>query len=203
MSAPEKVLLQTCCAPCLTQCLFVLAGIEPWENALSRPGDFRVSVFYDNPNIHPVGEYLKRKAEVRKFLEKVSRTITTGWVEDASESRRVKWDEGARPLKDEPEKGKRCVYCYEFRLEEAFRTARDNGFDLVATTLTLSPLKNTKEINRIGKELSRKYGIGYLETDFKKNDGFRKSIALCEKYGIYRQNYCGCVYSLNKKNQKI
>lgn len=197
MSKPEKTLLHTCCAPCLTQCLAVLSGRDKWENALSRPGNFEISVFYDNPNIYPESEYHKRKDEVRKFLNEVSGVMPAGWTEDNTEERRAEWDKGARPMKDEPEKGKRCVYCYAFRLEETFRAAKEKGFAVVATTLTLSPLKNTKEINRIGRELSVKYGVEYLETDFKKNDGFRKSIALCERYGIYRQNYCGCVYSLN------
>ena len=196
---PEKLLLHTCCAPCLTQCLSVLAGQDEWKNALARFGDFQTSVFYDNPNIYPESEYDKRKGEVRSFLDKFRKIAETGWIEDRSAERRAEWDRGARPLRDEPEKGKRCAYCYAFRLEETFRTAKEKGFDIVATTLTLSPLKNTKEINRIGKELSVKYGVEYLQSDFKKNDGFRKSIALCAQYGIYRQNYCGCEFSLARK----
>ncbi len=193
-----RLLLQTCCAPCLTQCALVLAGREPWERALTEAPDFSVTVFFDNPNIDPPEEYDRRRGEVVKFLEAVSGEAPMNLLEDRSASRRAGWNEGAFPFRDEPERGKRCSFCYGYRLEETFRAAREGGFDAVATTLTLSPLKNTAEINRIGRELSRQYGIRYVETDFRKNNGFQNSVRLCGRYGIYRQSYCGCAYSRSR-----
>jgi predicted adenine nucleotide alpha hydrolase (AANH) superfamily ATPase len=194
----EKLLLHSCCGPCTTQCLMVLSGKDVWEKALPEAPDFSVTVLFDNPNIGPVEEYDRRKAGVKKLLGIFAASMDIGGIEDRSAERRAEWKKGAEPLRDEPEKGLRCSFCYKFRLEETFRVAKEKEFNAVATTLTLSPLKNTKEINRIGKELSEVYGIRYLETDFKKNDGYKKSIALSNQYGIYRQKTCGCIYSLNK-----
>lgn len=197
---PQKLILHTCCAPCLTQCLFVLNQLDRWENALSEKPDYTISVFYDNPNIFPIEEFDKRQNEVIRFIDKFSLGYKkTFYIENGSPNRRQLWETGAKPFKDEPEKGKRCLFCYEFRLEDTFRKAKDLGFDCVATTLTLSPLKNTKMINETGEKLSQKYGIKYLKTDFKKNNGFQKSIELCKKYMIYRQNYCGCRYSMREE----
>ncbi len=192
----KTLLLHTCCAPCLTQCLNVLVGLDKWAGALIQKPEFDISIFYDNPNISPPEEYNKRKKEVLRLIDIYSinfRQIKI--VDDFSEKRREEWNSYAGQNKNEPERGKRCFFCYEFRLEEAMKTASEQGFDYIATTLTLSPYKDTQKINEIGLNLSKKYKTAYLTSDFKKNNGYRKSIELCRQYGIYRQNYCGCIYS--------
>ncbi len=194
----KRLLLHTCCAPCLTQCLNVMAGLDAWEKALPDKPDYNISVYFDNPNIFPVEEYEKRKREVSRYLGIFSKNnFLIDSVDDDSASRREAWEQFALQYKDEPEKGRRCFFCYEFRLEESFIKAKKLGYDCAATTLTLSPWKDAGKVNEAGRALSKKYGIEYIVSDFKKNNGFKKSVEICEKYGIYRQNYCGCRYSMN------
>jgi predicted adenine nucleotide alpha hydrolase (AANH) superfamily ATPase len=194
----KRLLLHTCCAPCLTQCLNVLTGLDNWEKALPENPIYGISVFFYNPNLFPVEEYDKRKKEVSRYLGIFSKNnFLIETVDDNSASRREAWDQSAVQFKNEPEKGKRCFFCYEFRLEETFIKAKELNYDCVATTLTLSPWKDADKVNEAGMALSKKYGLEYIFSDFKKNNGFKKSADLCEKYGIYRQNYCGCRYSLN------
>ncbi len=193
----KKLLLHTCCAPCLTQCIRVLAGIDSWKNAISQKEDYVITILFDNPNIYPAEEYIKRKAEVKKFLEIFSKTFfPVEMIEDQSEKRRDGFLEFARKHPFEKEKGIRCTLCYEYRLRETFEKARKGGFDIVATTLTLSPLKDEKKVNEIGNNLSSIFKVEYLKSNFKKNEGFKKSIDLCKEYGIYRQKYCGCAFSV-------
>jgi epoxyqueuosine reductase len=193
---PRKLLLHTCCAPCLSQCLSVLSGRDGWKNALQAAPDFSVTVFYDNPNIFPAGEFSKRKDEVMKLLDIYSKDLDVDILKDDSEQRRAGWETLTEKYPDEPEKGVRCALCYEFRLAETFRKAGELKFDAVATTLTLSPLKHTVKINEIGSGLSEGSGLSYIKSDFKKNDGFKKSIELSGQFHLYRQNYCGCRYSI-------
>jgi predicted adenine nucleotide alpha hydrolase (AANH) superfamily ATPase len=193
----KKLLLHTCCAPCLTQCLSVLTGADSWNQILPHQPGFSITLLFDNPNIYPEEEFKRRKGAVLKLVkiyQEQENSIEI--IADSSEERRIYWNKIAAPLKDEPEKGKRCAFCYEMRLEETFKKAKELEFDTVATTLTLSPWKDAGKINAIGKRLSLQYGVEYLESDFKKNNGFKKSIALSLKCQLYRQNYCGCLYSL-------
>ena len=193
----KRLLLHTCCAPCLSQCLSVLTGADSWQKALQNKPDFDISIYYDNPNIYPVSEFEKRKAEVERLIKhSISAFSSVSIINDSSAERRNEWQKFAEPYKDEPEKGKRCAFCYEFRLTETFRKAEELNYDCVATTLTLSPLKDTDRINEIGESLAKNSGPDYIESDFKKNNGFKKSIELSKKYEIYRQSYCGCKYSL-------
>ncbi len=193
----KKLLLHTCCAPCLTQCLEVLQGRAPWEKILPYQPDFKISVYYYNPNIHPETEYFRRLEEVQKLAKEAGNLdVLTGKYTPEE------WIEQTRGLEDSPEKGPRCKLCYNLRLDETFRVARELGFDTVATTLTLSPLKNTAAVNQSGMTLSTKYNLEYLTSDFKKREGFKKSLELSQRYNLYRQNYCGCIYSLtNTKNR--
>ncbi|MGC8764319.1 MAG: epoxyqueuosine reductase QueH [Brevinematia bacterium] len=195
----KRLLLHTCCAPCLSQSALVLTNQLSYERILDEKPDFEVIVFFDNPNIYSIEEYRKRENEVKKLIsifkkeyDKKLEFIPSDYTE-----RRKIWLELTINYKNEPERGQRCNLCYEFRLEESFRMAKKLNLDLVATTLTLSPLKNTEKINEIGLNLSQKYNIKYLKSDFKKNNGVKNSVEFCKKYGIYRQNFCGCEYSLN------
>ncbi len=192
----KRLLLHACCAPCLSQCLNVLSGSDAWEKVLRKSPDFYVSLYFDNPNIFPGEEYGRRKGELNKIFGIFSGSgIGLSLLEDSSVERRSMWDEAVRNFHDEPEKGRRCELCYSIRLEETFRKAREGLFDAVATSLTLSPWKDAEKINAIGWQLSKNYGTEYIESDFKKNDGYRKSAYICSKFGIYRQNYCGCRFS--------
>ncbi len=194
----RRMLLHTCCAPCLSQCLNVLSGSDSWERILRKRPDFKVSLFFDNPNIYPQEEFGRRRNELKKVFSLFSGSgLGLTLTGDSSESRRGLWRESVKLYHEEPEKGLRCRICYSLRLEETFRKAREGSFDAVATTLTLSPWKDSEKINCIGWELSQKYGLEYIESDFKKNGGYAKSAAICAKSGIYRQNYCGCVFSLS------
>ncbi len=199
----KKLLLHTCCGPCLTQCLSVLSGSDGWEKVLRYRPDYLVTVFFDNPNIYPGPEYEKRKKEAERVVEIFGNPgFPVGSIFDMPDSRRSEWAQAAKGFPDEPEKGARCRLCYRFRLEESFRNALHNGYDSVATTLTLSPWKDADAVNETGMELSKKYGPDYIESDFKKNGGYQKSVEICSKFGIYRQNYCGCIYSLKGRGIK-
>lgn len=196
-SIKEKLLLHSCCAPCLSQCLSVLSGESTWEKAVSEHPDFHVTVLFDNPNINPVTEYEKRKREVERLMNHyIQKGMDADLLEDRSAERREAWEEQAVQWKNEPEKGSRCHFCYAFRLEETFRSAEEKGFTAVASTLTLSPLKDTAKINEIGRKLAIDKGVRYIASDFKKNEGYKKSLLISKELGLYRQNYCGCKYSI-------
>ncbi len=173
-----KLLLHSCCAPCSSACLERLKDF------------FQVTVFYYNPNIDAREEYEKRKAEQIRFLRE------TGWAEvldcdhDAAAFARI-----AQGYETEPERGARCYRCYRLRLEKTAEAAVKNGFFWFATTLTLSPLKNVDWLNEIGAEVGGRYALNYLFSDFKKKNGYLRSIELSKEYGLYRQDFCGCKYS--------
>ncbi len=167
-----------CCAPCST------SVIEELKNT------YEVSAFFYNPNIHPLREQELREKEAFKYCEKIGIPIDSKKTDIKSWFDMVKDNKWARE-KD----GERCSYCYEDRLRMTAKTAKENNYNFFATTLTVSPYKHTTLINAIGNRLGDEYGIVYLESDFKKNDGYKKSVELSNKEGMYRQDYCGCVYS--------
>lgn len=174
-----KLLLHVCCAPCSSHCLEVL---EPY---------FDVTVFFYNPNISPKAEYDKRLFEEQNFVKTAH--PNTKVVEAQYDSQN--FFAIAKGLEDLPEGGERCHRCYELRLKKTAEYAKQNGFDYFTTTLTISPYKNSKVLNEIGGNVAKQYGAKYLFSDFKKENGYLHSIELSHKYNLYRQNYCGCIFS--------
>ncbi len=180
----KKVLLHVCCAPCSTHAI---------ERLLK---EYEVVLFFSNSNIWPREEYDRRLDEARK----IARAYGLRLVEDSYDNER--WRGWIRGLEAEPERGARCPKCFEFNLRRAAEYAKADGFDFFTTTLTISPHKDSKTIFGIGKRLSEECGVGFLEVDFKKQDGFRHSIELSEKHHLYRQNYCGCRFSIRDNGLK-
>ena len=176
MPKDRSLLLHTCCAPCSA---YVLKLLET----------YRVSVFYHNPNIDTEEEYEKRKNECKKYCEKNN----IPFIEIAYKPK--EWQLYIEGLENEPEGGKRCDRCFELRLTKTAEFAKKNGFDLFATTLSISPHKNSTIINGIGNSISAKTGVGFISSDWKENNGYGKSCEISKKEGFYRQNYCGCKYS--------
>lgn len=179
-----SLLLHSCCAPCSTRCIEFLSEY------------FYVTVFYFNPNIYPKEEYFFRKEEQKQFIERFPAKYKVSFIEGDYEPER--FYQVARGLWDAPERGARCVECFRLRLGESAKTAKEKGFEYFATTLTLSPLKNAECVNSVGKEMADRYGALYLPTDFKKENGFLRSCELTEQYGMYRQDYCGCEFSIRR-----
>ena len=175
----KKLLVHVCCAPCATY---------SFEKLIND--GYEITGYFYNPNIHPEPEYNRRLEGLIDFAGiKNYRVITENEPPDL-------WFNLVKGFEQEREGGKRCEICFKMRLEKTALFAKKNGFDGFTTVLTISPHKNTAVINRIGKDLAGKYGITFVEENFKKQDGFKKSCELSDKYGLYRQNYCGCVYSL-------
>lgn len=174
----KKLLVQVCCAPCSSY---------SFEKLIND--GYEVTGYFYNPNIHPELEYKRRLEELIKFagIKKYPLIIE----EDPHEF----WFHRIKGLEKEKEGGKRCEECFKMRLEKTAFYAMQNGFDCFTTVLTISPHKNSSKINQIGKNIAEKYNIAFLEENFKKKDGFKKSIKLSEEYGFYRQSYCGCIYS--------
>ncbi len=172
------LLLHSCCAPCSS---YVLEYLEPY---------FKITVLYYNPNIEPINEYLKRKEEQINFIKNVHPNISILDVQYDNDlySRVVEGLEGER------EGGSRCYKCYKLRIEKTASLA-DDKYEYFGTTLSVSPHKNANFINEIGKELEQKYNSKFLISDFKKNEGYKRSIVLSKEYNLYRQDYCGCKYS--------
>lgn len=175
------LMLHSCCAPCSSYALEYLSDY------------FHINVLYYNPNISSEEEYNLRLNEQRRLIEELPQkypvTLTEGEYDPKV------FYQMAKGLEKCPERGERCLRCYRLRLEECARLAKEQGADYFATTLTLSPLKSAEAINEIGEELADKYGVAYLCTDFKKKNGYKRSIELSREYNLYRQNFCGCVYS--------
>lgn len=179
---PPALLLHSCCAPCSSYVLEYLSGY------------FRITVFYYNPNLYPQDEYDRRSEEQKRLISVMPFKNKVDFIGGACESGR--FFDVVRGLENEKEGGGRCEKCYRLRLEETARLAAGTGFDYFATTLSLSPLKDAAKINGIGEKLSRQYGVSYLSSDFKKKNGYKRSVELSKQYGLYRQNYCGCVFSV-------
>lgn len=175
------LLLHSCCAPCSSYVL----------ECLSK--HFKITIFYYNPNIEPIAEYQKRAAEQKRFLSAFQSTAPIEFIEGP-------YDEDAFQIissgrEEEKEGGARCFLCYELRLRKTAEFAKSNGFDYFTTTLSVSPYKNAQALNEIGARLSEEYNIPYLFSDFKKKNGYHRSIELSKQYQLYRQNFCGCIYS--------
>lgn len=173
----KKLLLHVCCGPCSPYVLQMLRG------------DFQVSGFFYNPNIQPGREYEFRRLEVARLAEKLA------WPVVYAPYDMREWFAAVRGLEHEPERGRRCAVCFRFRLEKAFRHAREHGFDAVASTLSISPYKATAQINEQGLALAREYGIEFLAENFKKRDGWRAAREQAAALGVRHQEYCGCVFS--------
>ena len=191
-----KLLLHACCAPCSSHCLELLAQT------------FDITIYYYNPNIHPQEEYFRRLEELENFLtifpvavnNKIKLVKDDYHVEDFFTATNVQEEV---ELQVEPEKGERCRRCYQFRMTRAWEFAEENQFDYFTTTLSISPHKDSKKIDSIGRQLeklSRDKKLKFLPSDFKKENGFLRSLQLSDEFNLYRQDYCGCIYS--KLNQK-
>ena len=175
------LLLHSCCAPCSS---YVLEYLSEY---------FDITLFFFNPNISPKEEYEKRVKEVERLLEEMPACRDVKFIEGRYDPR--EFLECASGLELEPEGGARCLKCFELRLREAAKKAKEIGLEYVCTTLTISPLKNADNLNRIGEEMAKEYGVKWLVSDFKKKEGYKRSIELSEEYNLFRQNYCGCVFS--------
>ncbi len=179
-----SLLLHTCCAPCSSYCIEYLSQY------------FNITVLYYNPNIYPEEEYIKRKNEQKRLIAEMQTKHPVKLLDCDFESE--KFYEMAKGLETCREGGERCFKCYELRLEKSAIEAQKGNYDYFTTSLTISPLKNAEKINEIGKTLGEKYGVKFLPSDFKKREGYKRSIELSKKFNLYRQNYCGCIFSQNR-----
>lgn len=178
------LLLHACCAPCSSHCLEYLSKY------------FRITVFYYNPNISPKEEYTLRIEEIKRFVQEFKSENEITLIEGKYEPER--FFQVVKGLEQEPEGGKRCEKCFKLRLSEAAKLAKELNADYYTTTLSISPLKNAELLNKIGKEEGDAIGVTHLPSDFKKKGGYARSIELSKEYNLYRQNFCGCVYSLQE-----
>lgn len=187
-----RILLHSCCAPCST------AVIERLKD------NYEIVILYYNPNIYPEEEYLKRKNEEIKYINHLNETdkdIKISMLDADYESE--KFYEATKGYENEREGGARCAICFKLRLEKTAKLAKENGFDLFGTTLTVSPHKNAELINSIGLAIERETGVKFLVSNFKKQDGYKLSIELSKQNNIYRQNYCGCEFALRIQQEEI
>lgn len=183
-----SLFLHSCCAPCSSYTIEYLSKY------------FKITVFYYNPNISPKAEYEKRKAEQIRLINSMKTENKVDFLDcdyDYNDFENI-----VRGYENCKEGGERCFRCYELRLRKTAEEARKNGFDYFCTTLSISPLKNSQKINEIGFSLENEIGIKWLPSDFKKKEGYKRSIELSKEYNLYRQNFCGCVYSKNQLNSK-
>ena len=183
-----RLFLHSCCAPCSS---YVLEYLSPY---------FEITDFFYNPNISPREEYEKRAKELQKLIEEMPLVHKPVFLE--GEYRPEDFFEMAKGLEDVPEGGERCFQCYRMRLEEAARLAAEGSYDYFATTLTISPLKNAAKLNEIGEELENIYHVKHLPSDFKKRNGYKRSTELSAEYQLYRQDYCGCVFSKQERERQ-
>lgn len=176
-----SLLLHSCCAPCSSYCLEYLTDY------------FHVTIFYYNPNISYKEEYDRRVQEQMRLIKALPVKNPISFLEGNYEPEA--FYQIAKGLENQPEGGDRCFACYELRLKEAAKCAKEHGFDYFTTTLSISPHKNAAKLNEIGEQAASEYGVSYLNSDFKKRNGYKRSIELSREYELYRQDYCGCVYS--------
>ena len=176
------LLLHSCCAPCSS---YVLEYLSEY---------FKITVFYYNPNIYPPEEYNKRAREQEAFIEKLNTKHPISFIEGDFEDN--KFYQTVKGLENAPEGGERCFLCYRMRLEKSAQMAKEKGFDYFTTTLSISPHKNAQALNQIGLDIQAKYDVKYLLSDIKKKNGYKRSCEISEEYGIYRQDYCGCIFSM-------
>lgn len=180
-----RLLLHSCCAPCSS---YVLEYLSEY---------FEITVLYYNPNIYPEEEYAFRVEEQKAFITRLPHTHPIHFIEGVYNPQ--DFYVMAKGLEQNPEGGVRCYKCYEMRLRETARVAKEQQFDFFTTTLSISPLKNAHWLNEIGERLGKEYEVAYLISDFKKKNGYKRSVELSKEYEMYRQNYCGCIYSMTKK----
>lgn len=183
-----SLFLHSCCAPCSSYTIEYLSKY------------FKITVFYYNPNISPKEEYEKRKAEQIRLISSMETENKVDFLDcdyDYADFENI-----AKGYEDCKEGGERCFRCYELRLRETAKEAKKGGYDYFCTTLSISPLKNSQKINEIGFFLENEIGVKWLPSDFKKKEGYKRSIELSKEYNLYRQNFCGCVYSKNQLNSK-
>lgn len=183
-----KLLLHSCCAPCSSYCLEYLSQY------------FQITVLYYNPNIFPQEEYTYRAAEQVRLAETMEFVHPVEVV--CVEYEPQEFYQAVKGLEEEPEGGERCLICYELRLRKCAELAQAKGFDYFTTTLSISPLKRADKLNEIGAMLAEEYQVPYLFSDFKKKGGYQRSVELSAQYGLYRQNFCGCVYSKREAEQR-
>ena len=180
-----RLLLHACCAPCSSAVLERLAEY------------FELSLLYYNPNIAPPAEYHRREAELERFVEQAGFSYPVIELPYDPQA----FYTAVQGLEQEPEKGARCTVCYRLRLEQTARYAADHGFAWFCTTLSISPLKDPVRINEIGQELAAQYGLHWLPSEFRKREGYKRSLTLSAEYGLYRQEYCGCVFSRRAREE--
>ena len=192
MNKKRKILLHSCCAPCST-------------SVIERLTDFYdITIIYYNPNIYPEEEYFKRKSEQIRFIKTLNQKypeFKVGFLDCDYESE--KFYEAVKGLEREPEGGKRCPVCFRLRLEKVAKLAKNLDFDLFGTTLTVSPHKDAELINMIGEALQNKYDVKFLKANFKKGDGYKRSIEISKQLDLYRQRYCGCEFALKNDTDKL
>lgn len=182
------LLLHSCCAPCSSYTLEYLSNY------------FDITVYYYNPNISPKAEFDKRFAEQKRLITSLPAKHEIKLIE--GDYNYSDFSEIAKGFENVKEGGKRCFRCYKLRLEKSAHLAKEQGFDYFCTTLSISPLKNSQKINEIGLEVAEKYGVKWLPSDFKKKEGYKRSIELSREYNLYRQNFCGCVFSKKENNNE-
>ena len=178
-----RLLLHACCAPCATA---VIERLRP---------HFDITVYFYNPNIQPEDEYLRRESELKRLLS-MEGYEGIGYIEGEYDEDR--YSSLTEHMSEDREGGARCVVCHDMRLERTAQVARDGGYEYFATTLSVSPHKNPTLINSIGEKLSQTYGVEWLYADFKKRGGYQRSVQLSNELGIYRQSYCGCLYTRDR-----
>lgn len=188
----RRLFLHSCCAPCSSYCLEYLRKY------------FDVTVFYYNPNISFGEEYRHRVEELKRLIEELNEDAAGGNPIELEEGpyEPERFFEAVKGMEDCPEGGERCFVCYELRLREAAKRAAEGGYDFFTTTLTISPLKNAQKLNEIGQRLGEEYGVACLPSDFKKKGGYQRSIELSREHDLYRQDYCGCVFSKKERERQ-
>lgn len=183
-----RLLLHSCCAPCSSYCIEYLSRF------------FLITILYYNPNISPREEFEKRAAEQQRLVSEMQLKNPASVVVDSYDP--AEFYGAVKGFEHIPEGGERCFICYRLRLERAAEYAAQHGFDYFCSTLSISPLKNAAKLNEIGAELSEIYSVSHLPSDFKKRGGYLRSIELSKQYGLYRQNYCGCVFSKKEAEER-
>lgn len=183
-----SLLLHSCCAPCSSYVIEYLSNY------------FNITVFYYNPNIYPEREYVKRVEEEKNFISRFKTKYKVDFIEGYYDVE--KFYSSVKGFEDEKEGGERCFRCYELRLKESAIVAKNKGYDYFTTTLSISPYKNAQKLNEIGERFGNEYDIKYLCSDFKKKNGYKRSIELSKEYNLYRQDYCGCIFSQIERSKE-
>lgn len=189
LKSVKKLLLHSCCAPCSSHVISFLTKY------------FDITILYYNPNISPRSEYEKRKQEQIKLLDMIETKNKLDYIDCDYDN--DLYNEKVKGYESCKERGERCTICFDLRLQKTALLAKENNYDYFCTTLSVSPYKNSKLINEIGEKLEKEYNVKWLYSDFKKDNGYKNSIELSKKYGLYRQDYCGCIYSkIERENYK-